>query len=135
MRRQSMNETQRKIVAAVKARGYLEGWTPSELGARQFAKLVEEVGEVGGACSIQGGMAAEHVYADLYWAASSAREAFDDGYCGEVLSPETAAEEAADCYVVLSVLTHALEQMLGREIDLEALALAKAQGDVKRGVR
>jgi len=129
-----MNETQRAIVEAVKARGYLDGWTPEQLGARQVVKLVEEVVELQGCIGIvkYGDKDLDRLLCD---AQTVARRVFDRGDCTQVEIPEDAVKEAADCYVVLAVLTHALEQMLGREIDLEALALAKATGDVKRGVR
>lgn len=131
-----MNETQKAIVAAVDARGYLDGWTPAQLGARQVVKLTEELEELAdGVLLYSDDGSADNLAFDLHLMADRARAAFNQGCCGRVLNVDEVVAEAADCYVVLSVLTHALEQMLGREIDLEALALAKATGDVKRGVR
>ena len=129
-----MNKTQKAIVKEVDSRGYLKGWPPDELGARQVVKLVEEMGELSAAVRYHD-PDCDWMEADLLEAAKCARLAFDGGDCGFIFDADTAVKEAADCYVVLSVLTHALEQMLGRDIDLEALALQKATGDVARGVR
>ena len=41
-----MNDKQQAVVAAVQARGYHDGCTPAELGAREVMKAIEELAEI-----------------------------------------------------------------------------------------
>jgi len=126
-----------EIVAAVKARGYFDGWTDEQLVARNVVKLVEEACEAVAESGL--GDNSEHPSKNAYWFKRYAREYtriarafFNGGYCGKVKSEKKRAaliSELHDVYVVLVVL----ESLLG--VDIAAGALDKARGDVGRGVR
>ncbi len=126
-----------EIVAAVKARGYFDGWTDEQLVARNVVKLVEEACEA----AIESGIGADNEYEGYkaYWFKRYAKEYariakrfFDGGDCGKVKFKKyrnALISELHDVYVVLVVL----ESLLG--VDIAAGALDKARGDVGRGVR
>jgi NTP pyrophosphatase (non-canonical NTP hydrolase) len=129
-------EHRSEIVAAVRARGYFDGWSDEELIARNVVKLVEEVCEA----VIGSGVGSDNDWPgerDAYWFKryaneyqGIARRFFDGGYCGRVRWNRTSlVSELHDVYVVLCCL----ESLLG--VDLAAGALGKATGDVERGVR
>lgn len=128
-----MNETQKAIVAAVDARGYLDPWLAQQLAARQVVKLGEELAEVVPFVSGKHDMWAQL----LEVSGEMCRRSFDAGFCGSIdhFNADGVSKELADMYVVMAVLLYALEEMSGHDIDLEALALQKATGDVARGVR
>ncbi len=125
------------VFEAVKARGYLEGYSVDQLLARQVCKLVEELGE-----------AAKHVkmpvWAYLEQAARDSRIAFDlppAWTYAAVRDREQLVKELTDMQVVLNVC-EGLLNVLPEEgwegftpVSLQALALAKAQDDISRGVR
>lgn len=122
-----MTDYQEQIAAAVKRRGYRDGWTAEQFAARQAAKLVEEVGE----------LVRELRFDDRYsWtldlesSADWARTHFDDAghwdYCDV---GEHAARELGDVLVVVYCMADALG------VDVNALALDKACADEARGVR
>ena len=129
---------QRRVFAAVQARGYVNGWLEAQFVARQACKLQEELGEVFEAISYReyGPLTDDAVTA----AADAARWDFDhkmqwidhwsddydrfyDGNRARI------ASELADMQVVLFA---AAERM---DIDIVALAVEKAEADVTRGVR
>jgi NTP pyrophosphatase (non-canonical NTP hydrolase) len=127
---------QHDIVEAVRARGYLEGWTKEQLAARQVMKLIEEVKELvlcpelSDDDELWNNTSVINARDEIAEAGKDAREAFDDGECGVFPSTDEARRELSDIIVVCSVLAHAL----GVD-DMMQGALDKAQADVKRGVR
>lgn len=123
-----------EIVAVVRDRGYMDGWTDEQLLARQVVKLAEEVAEtLRDANLLLPDNASWHDWYGATIAAGDLRlrawHLFDNGDCGIVGNRDGLISELADVYVVMSMLEH----LLG--VDIAQLALAKARGDVERGVR
>ena len=114
------------VAANVAARGYLNGWKPWQLAARQIAKLTEELAELAGA-----------IDADMSWisrleeAGQLARIAFDDATeWGDVYFEFSIADaELPDVAVPLFVLADLLMTDIGQA------AIDKSGADVARGVR
>jgi hypothetical protein len=82
---------QSEIVEAVRARGYLEGWTNEQLAARQAMKLAEELreliicdGEIGGEYNSDTWHRNVETLNKIDYAGRAARESFDDGDCGKL---------------------------------------------------
>jgi len=128
---------QRVIYNAVKQRGYIDGYTPQQLAARQAAKIIEEAAELLSTMSPHFESAPDltdewfYLRAQTLAAAKTARALFDrnDWNRADVVVMEDAPSEAADCAVVLFTLAETLG------IDLAQMAAEKAESDVKRGVR
>lgn len=126
---------QARIVDAVARRGYLNGYSPEQVEARQVVKLVEELAELVDCVRPRlSGYDAE------LWAAMTenavtagrlARLLFDGGdwHNAEPSILYGADGEAADMAVVLSVFATM------RNFDLMQAAHEKAVQDVERGVR
>lgn len=127
-----MQNIQAEIFQAVKERGYLDGWNESQFAARQIAKMVEELGELANLFQFEG----------MTWpralqrAAAAAKVAFTYDHAGWLesgvdleVSGMRFIEECADVLIPLFCLA----EVLG--FDLAQEALAKAQSDVKRGIR
>lgn len=128
-------ETRQQIVDAVRERGYLKGWTSRQLVARNACKLVEEAAEALVDCNSGSFMAQKAALQ----CREMAGELFDETDFWEEnfahMDVEAVKQEIADCYVVMSVLLEALEIVEDEPFDVAGAALAKAQGDVDRGVR
>jgi hypothetical protein len=124
------NATQRGIVEAVAARGYLEGYTLDQRIARQLVKLLEELCEALQCIQVQHG----HLAALMIDAAAVGRHAravFDvpSLFDGVTVDVPVLLDELPDLFVPLAVLADAVGA------DGMALAQAKAWADVPRGVR
>lgn len=122
-------EIQKTITDAVNARGYLDGWTGTQLIARQLVKQLEE------ACEAVLAVKAEDT--DLWLLldcarslANWARAVFDDPTCFADVRVDraTALAELPDLVVPVAVLATVLET------DMMTAALVKARADVPRGV-
>ena len=121
--------TQYDVYAAVRERGYLEGWTPEQAAARQIAKLTEELAELADAVNLN--------YVDGDWltalrtAGALARRAFDDHDRWQLATcnPWVVEAELPDIMVPALVLA----QVLG--MDAVTAARNKAINDASRGVR
>lgn len=128
--------TSQLIYNNVKKRGYVTGWTPRQLLARQSLKLLEEAIEL----ALLFVWPAE--FAGLMLALESvkaeARRLFDDRTAWRdtgAVDITKAVGEAGDCYVVLSVIEVAAGEAAGGRVSLAAEALVKSGVDVGRGVR
>lgn len=134
-------EVQQAVCEAIRARGYLDGYTPAQVAGRQVCKLAEELAEL-----------AEQVVGPDYTttlgltlAGELGRRDFDDSRgwremdFAAVNDLTAACQEAADLQVVLLALAGSLDQLCQAAglpaFDLLAAALRKAQADVARGVR
>lgn len=127
--------TQARIVDAVARRGYLNGYTPGQIAARQVVKLTEELGELidcvrprlSGYDAELWAAVTEHVIT----AGRLARLLFDGGdwQNAEPTILYGANNEASDMAVVLSVFAGL------QGFDLMQAATDKATSDVARGVR
>lgn len=132
---------QQAVCAAIRARGYLDGYTAAQVAGRQVCKLAEELAEL-----------AEQVigldYATVLAVALAGelgRRDFDNGQewreldAAAVSDLAAACQEAADLQVVLLALAGSLDELCQAAglpaFDLLTAALSKAQADVKRGVR
>lgn len=121
--------TQYDVYAAVRERGYLEGWTPEQAAARQIAKLTEELAELSDAVNLN--------YVDGDWltalrtAGALARRAFDDHDCWQLATcnPWVVEAELPDIMVPALVLAQVLD------MDAVTAARQKAIADAARGVR
>jgi len=125
---------QQQVARAVAQRGYRDGWTAEQFAARQVCKLAEELAELG--AHFRG----NHQYTvevQLEQLGIDAKLAFDEGNWtnAEVRNPRAALEELADVMVVVFCLAEALGEMLNERVDVVALAMAKANTDMVRGVR
>ena len=127
---------QQRVMAAVYRRGYRDGWSAENFLVRQVAKLAEELGEV--AEQIERGMSPGLAFA-IRQAAGSGKFHFDSGYwtCPPLDDDqlEALAGELADMQVVLFCAAATVSEILGEEIDLVGMAVAKAETDIKRGAR
>jgi hypothetical protein len=105
----------------------------------QLVKIVEEIDEFRKHITTGRRMnpPLDTMLTHLAKAAEKARIVFDDGNAGGLhdYAAEGALPEVADMTVVLHVLWAALSEVVGRSLDADAEALAKARGDVARGVR
>lgn len=125
--------TQRGIVGAVAARGYLEGYTLDQRIARQLVKQLEETCEAMQA--LEANDTGLYGLAQLIGNAGAmmrhARAVFDVPalFDGVAIDVPTLIEELPDMVVPLAVLADALG------MDMMAAGLDKAQADVARGVR
>lgn len=127
-------EVRQRIVEAVRDRGYLDGWTPRQLVARNACKLIEESAETLEAVQSERWA----VWSTAMQVKQLSGELFDESdYWDESgeMDVEQIRKEVADCYVVLSVLLDALESVTEAPFDVAQAALEKAEGDVDRGVR
>ena len=127
-----MTNYQKRIVEAVKARGYRYGYTDNEFAAMQVAKIYEELGEFLEYVWPTGNHQSAGTWEDYAVNAGIlAREWFDHGNPSnaDITDREAAAGELADVLVVVYNLGDALG------IDVNERALAKAESDVERGVR
>ena len=130
---------QARVAKATAKRGYRAGWTATQFLARQLAKIVEELGEVG--AHLVGLVPSQFMY-HLQDAADIGKYIFDARLptdWGDWPMTEEAmdklAGELADVQVVLCNMAAALEELRGEPVDLMKLAVEKAEADVKRGVR
>lgn len=123
--------TQRGIVAAVEARGYLNGYTLDQRTARQLVKELEEVCEAVQAIDTADPMLGQLVFNALVLG-KQARAVFDTPslFDGVTVDAPTLLEELPDLVVPLAVLADALAVR-----DMMDLAQTKALADVARGVR
>lgn len=123
--------TQRGIVAAVEARGYLNGYTLDQRTARQLVKELEEVCEAVQAIDTADAMLGQLVFNALVLG-KQARAVFDTPslFDGVTVDAHTLLEELPDLVVPLAVLADALAVR-----DMMDLAQTKALADVARGVR
>lgn len=123
-----------RIYEAVEARGYIDGYEPEQLAARQCLKRIEELAEQAEALMTGDpaytGKLARMLYA-LSEAGNLARELFDAKaevnvamYASKIFT-----QEAADQVVTLCV------EMIATGHDYFALAEDKAASDISRGVR
>ena len=128
---------QRRVFAAVQARGYTDGWTEAQFVARQVSKLVEELAEVAHEVPAVGAT----ILIKLADVAEMAREEFDEKDAwtppvwpafAERLWPDRRAAIASELADLQVVLFAAAERM---GVDIVALAVEKAEADVKRGVQ
>ena len=123
--------TQRGIVEAVAARGYLDGYNTDQRMARQLVKQLEEVCEAMQAIEVKDGY-----LAGLLISAANlgrhARAVFDmpSLFDGVTVDVPTLLDELPDLVVPLAVLADAVGVP-----DMLDLASAKAWADVPRGVR
>lgn len=130
------------IYEAVRQRGYLDGYTDAQLLARQVCKLQEEIAEF---CRevVLPVTPLGNVKGLILGAGLSARQLFDRpsvwDQAGPIDHPETAAclyQELADLYVVLALIEQTLQRLYPTvPIDMQQLALIKAESDIARGVR
>lgn len=125
--------TQSRIYDAVRQRGYVDTWARQELAVRQLLKRAEELSEQAELCYMPAAQVPYFSFVLLLGrAAKYARQIFDDPIScrgAEIISPEEFVTEAADQLVTLAVEAEALG------VDYGAMALAKAEADVERGVR
>lgn len=150
-------EAQREVVAAVKARGYWDGFNAEQVATRQVCKLAEELAELADNFVlpvINGGPGEADIdpCSCIQLAGEDARATFDmkdiwdlrDAGLIEGADPdnpnvrqqfEDIKSEMADCIVVLFNLAGALAQLTGEEFDPVARAVEKSTKDVERGVR
>lgn len=121
--------TQYEVWAAVRERGYLEGWTPEQQAARQIAKLTEELAELADAVNVP--LAEDGWLIALRTAGALARVAFDDHQRWQSVSvhPFVTSDELPDVMVPILVLA----QIMG--LDVIEAARQKAIADAARGVR
>ena len=121
--------TQYDVFAAVRERGYLNGWTTEQAAARQIAKLVEELAEL--ASGVEVPLAEDGWLIHLRRAGELARKAFDDPQRWQAVTvhPFTVSDELPDIMVPVLVLA----QIMG--LDVIEAARQKAIADVARGVR
>lgn len=131
--------TSQLIYQNVKRRGYVTGWTPRQLLARQAVKLLEEVCEL---FLLFNWASPSDPFFDLTHLVIStrneARRLFDDRTAWRdtgAVDITQAVSEAGDCRVVLAVIEVAAGQVGGGRVSLEAEALVKSGVDVGRGVR
>lgn len=118
------------ITAFVSQRDYLDGYTAHEVLARQLVKQLEEL------CEALQSVNADDVDLHLFiqHAASLgkwARAIFDVPtlFDGVIVDEVLLSEELPDLVVPLAVLAQTMH------IDMMTAAVAKAEGDVQRGVR
>lgn len=125
------------VVDAVRARGYLDGWSLEALQGRQVAKLVEEVGEL--AALLEGAPVSlvklTPFTGDAELAGEWARQAFDGVRCtgwenAHVVDAGAAVAELADVVVVALVMA----SLLGEQ-DLLGRVVRKSLADIGRGRR
>jgi NTP pyrophosphatase (non-canonical NTP hydrolase) len=123
---------QSEVYYAVKARGYLGGWTDEQIVARQIVKLIEELGEMVGSVDANG-ITSPHlawILFDMAQLGTRARAVFDNREGWDVLVNWTdLRHELADVAVPLAVAAETAR------LDLMRAAERKAMADVKRGVR
>ena len=123
--------SQRGIVAAVADRGYLAGYTPDQLIARQLVKELEELCE-----ALQSITAPDNTLHDLLFDAARlgkfARAVFDTPslFGGVTIDCDALLSELPDLVVPLAVAA----DTLGVD-DMLAVARDKANADIARGVR
>lgn len=122
---------QMAIVAAVRERGYLDGYTEDQLAARQLVKLLEELCEALQCIHTDDPILAALVAnAAIY--GKSARAVFDipSLFDGVTVDFGELGAEFCDLVVPLAVLGQVLDVP-----DMMAAGYRKAQADVARGVR
>jgi len=136
-----MSDVNQAIYDAVKRRGYLDGYTDAQLLARQVCKLQEELAEFTRDVVLPVGTVG-NVKGQILSAGLAARQVFDSPEGWELAGPLNHAGviprlfmELADCYVVLAVMEQTLARICGTELDIQAIALTKAEADINRGVR
>ena len=131
---------QQQIAESVRLRGYLDGYTETQLIARHMTKLIEEVAETW-----------RHIhdnteqFGEVDWLrdrivdiGETARPVFDNprGWDKITVSDFSALRrELADCAVVLLSLSQCLVRLTGQPFDVVDAAVTKAAADVGRGVR
>lgn len=127
---------QREVVDAIAARGYRGDWNPTAFGARQAAKLQEELAEAV-ECYTWGwrGLLLRFVIA---LAASVARWYFDNWQGWEQVrckDIEKLKGEIADAQVVVFCWADAVIEMTARPFSSMWAAVKKSTADVERDVR
>lgn len=125
-----------RIFNAVRLRGYLNGWSPSQFLARQAAKMAEELGEASVEMSSYLPVA---LFTTIQAAADEGKYHFDhekwkEGYWDQE-NLERLWNEISDMQVVLVCMAMAANALLDDQRDLLKAALLKAAGDIPRGVR
>lgn len=123
-----IGDPQTAVAQAVAARGYRDGWTPEQFLARQFPKLIEELGEASECLTWD---ELHNVFQEI---GEVCRLMFDDRESWEPMQPtitDKAAlgDELADVLVVLFCMA----DIAG--VDVIQAAVNKATSDIKRGVR
>lgn len=121
---------QQQVYQAVKARGYVDGWTPEQFAARQVPKLAEELAELSE--TVQRAYSLDFILR-LRLLGEDARTNFDHVRGWHSLTPvidrARACAELADIVVVALCMAEALG------VDVLSAALDKARADVGRGKR
>jgi hypothetical protein len=133
---------QDQVEAAVKARGYHEGYNEKQLLARNVAKLLEETMEFTVGLYLDfDEFKRRHEHAidkQITDLGSKARKKFDDPTAWENVrlksDPAAMRKEAADLQVVLFQIASRLEQIDGEPFDIIQAAVEKATADVSRGI-
>lgn len=131
---------QQQIAESVRLRGYLDGYTETQLIARHMTKLIEEITE-----------AWKHIhdnteqFGEVDWfrdrivdIGETARTVFDNPMnWGKITVSDFSAlrRELADCAVVLLSLSQCLVRLTSEPFDVIQMACEKAAADVRRGVR
>lgn len=122
------DDPQTAVAQAVAARGYRDGWTPEQFLARQFPKLIEELGEASECLTWD---ELHNVFQEI---GEVCRLMFDDRESWEPMQPtitdkKKLGDELADVLVVLFCMA----DIAG--VDVIQAAVNKAVSDVSRGVR
>lgn len=127
--------SQARILDAVARRGYLNGYSPEQVEARQVVKAIEELAElaelVSGRFSGHDAELWRAMMEHVTTAGKLARRVFDeaDWHSAQPVILHGADDEAVDLGVVLACYAGL------RGFDLMACAADKAAADVVRGVR
>lgn len=127
----------RRVCELVRSRGYLDGWTPEQVAARNITKLGEEFGELAELFDLpdnarfaidRAGMVSKQTFENRrLWSDINGpkKEVSIDKICSEI----------ADVMVVVLVLSGAIREITGSEFDPVVAAVAKATNDIGRGIR
>jgi len=135
-----MTNLQTTVRAATAARGYTDGYTPTQFAARQVVKLIEEIEELSRTVALhapedQRRISTMRIF--LHDAATHARAIFDTQslwrrYLTDdqiTIDRDAAASEIADVLIVALNLAEALG------VDALETVRQKVQADIERGVR
>jgi len=129
---------QQRVVTSVCNRGYLDGWTPAQLIARQICKLQEELSELSECVTPSPYLEGEAFHFHIQKTGVFARQLFDTreewGY-EPTADVDALKKEAADLQVVLFCLAASIEELTRQPFDIVAAAVEKATSDEARGVR
>ena len=135
-------QPQTKVVEAVAARGYFDGWTPIQLFGRQVAKMLEELSELARLMNIQvmdsGNYALQDFALDVNIIGRRAKVLFNDPNKWNNVSLidtesdifERMRHEAADMQVDLFCIAEAIERISVSTFDLIGAAVEIAEAEM-----